>query len=290
MDVGNALQEIQDQAENVVDSTDKHVIGVKNGYPVAYPSITYGQAFDEFFSSPTWTYFKADSGEDVVEFTGGCVYNDAEVKVRLQFILSEDGKSFSQGALNFNNVPQSDLITSIMICRAFEDYAENHQVTVDDYKNENIMGEGTHTQIASQQDGTPEPATFSEEPEETNNLPDDAYDAPVNPTEAPQPDSTEEEEPEWNDGSEETDSEYIIPDSGTRRLTVNEVKALSREERRLAKNEIYARHGRLFQDSELQDYFYGKSWYWGTVEPEDFDESVFNKTEKANVRLLAKYE
>lgn len=284
------MQEIQDQAENVVDSTDEHVVGVKNGYPAAYPSITYGQAFDEFFSSPTWRYFEADSGEDVVEFTGWCTYQEAEVKARLQFILSEDGQSFSQGALSFNDVPQSNLITSLMICKAFQDYAEKHQVTVDDHEDENVMGEGTQTQVGSQQGGTAEPVETSEEPEENNDAPDGVYDESADTTEAPQSDSTEEEEPEWDEESEESDSEYIIPDSDTRRLTVKEVKSLSRKERRLAKNEIYARYGRLFMDSELQDYFYEKSWYWGTVEPEDFDESVFSKIEKANIRLLARYE
>lgn len=289
-DVGNALQEVQDQAGNMIDSTDEHVVGVKNGYPAAYPSITYGQAFDGFFSSPTWTYFRADSGEDVVEFTGWCTYKEAEVKARLQFILSKDGKSFSQGALSFNDVPQPDLITSVMICKAFEDYAERHQVTVDDYEDENIMGEGTQTQIGSTQGNSAEYDEVSAEPEGDNDVPNAAYDGPVNPTEATPPGGTEEEEPGQYDGPAENDSEYIIPDSDTRRLTVDEVKALSREERRLAKNEIYARHGRLFQDSELQDYFYGKSWYWGTIEPGDFDESIFSKTEKANIRLLAKYE
>lgn len=288
-DVGTVLQEVQDQAGNMASSTDEHVAGVKNGYPAAYPAITYGQAFDEFFSSPTWTYFRSDSGQDVVEFTGWCTYQEAEVKARLQFILSGDGKTFSQGALSFNDVPQSDLITSIMICKAFSDYAENHQVVVDDYGDENIMGEGTQTQVGSPQGDQARPAAVSEEPAENNGVPEDAYDESTAPADIPSSSGGEEDSGQY-DGSEENESEYIIADSGTRRLTVEEVKALSKEERRLAKNEIYARHGRLFRDPELQDYFYEKSWYWGTVEPDEFDESVFSKTEKANVRLLAKYE
>ena len=47
----------------------------------------------------------------------------------------------------------------------------------------------------------------------------------------------------------------------------------------IARNEIYARHGRKFNDSELQAYFNSKSWYKGTVNPEDFSTSVFFKSD-----------
>lgn len=106
--------------------------------------------------------------------------------------------------------------------------------------------------------------------------------------------SDEKELNEIQETKEEEDevsmSEYIFPDSSTKRLKENDVKSLSSAQCRLAKNEIYARHGRLFQDESLQNYFDKKSWYSGYIEPDDFDESVFNKTEKANIKLLAKYE
>ena len=41
---------------------------------------------------------------------------------------------------------------------------------------------------------------------------------------------------------------------------------------------------------DLQEYFDGLDWYIPTTSPDDFDESVFSKVEKYNVRLLAKYE
>lgn len=84
--------------------------------------------------------------------------------------------------------------------------------------------------------------------------------------------------------------EYICPKSNVKKLSVKDVKKLSKADRRLAKNEIYARYGRKFNNENLQEYFNGKSWYTGDIEPEDFDESVFNKTEKYNIKLLAKYE
>ena len=81
--------------------------------------------------------------------------------------------------------------------------------------------------------------------------------------------------------------EYILPDSNSRYLTGEELNGLSSEELRLAKNELYARHGRKFNDKSLQEYFNSCSWYTGTVEPEEFrDDDFFNEYEKANRDLI----
>ena len=55
----------------------------------------------------------------------------------------------------------------------------------------------------------------------------------------------------------------------------------------IAKNEIYARHGYIFTDPDLYDFFMGQLWYVPTVEAEDFDDSVFNEYERANLQLLS---
>lgn len=83
---------------------------------------------------------------------------------------------------------------------------------------------------------------------------------------------------------------YILEDSDTRYVTEDEVASLSPEEVRLAKNEIYARHGRIFDSEDLKEYFESQSWYHGEIEPEDFDESVLNDYERANIDLLVSYE
>ncbi len=91
--------------------------------------------------------------------------------------------------------------------------------------------------------------------------------------------------------SEEADSDdFIFADSNTRKLTEQELEGLSAADCRIAINEIFARHGRRFRDEYLQEYFDSKDWYIGTVEPDDFDESVFNEYEVANRDLLVQYE
>lgn len=55
----------------------------------------------------------------------------------------------------------------------------------------------------------------------------------------------------------------------------------------LAKNEIYARHGYIFKSEDLYNYFMGCVWYNPTCKAEDFDDSVLNEYEKANLEILA---
>lgn len=56
---------------------------------------------------------------------------------------------------------------------------------------------------------------------------------------------------------------------------------------RLAKNEIYARHGYIFDDPDLYNYFMGCVWYMPTTAPKEFDTAVFNEYEKENVKVLS---
>ena len=85
-------------------------------------------------------------------------------------------------------------------------------------------------------------------------------------------------------------SEYVIPDSDSRYLSRSELASLGSAELRVARNEIFARHGRKFNDAALQSYFDNCSWYNGTVDPDKFNEAVFNEYEKANVSLLQSVE
>lgn len=56
-------------------------------------------------------------------------------------------------------------------------------------------------------------------------------------------------------------SDYIIPNSGTKLLTKDDVSHLSKQQLALARNEIYARHGRKFKMEQFRNYFSQKSWY-----------------------------
>lgn len=85
-------------------------------------------------------------------------------------------------------------------------------------------------------------------------------------------------------------SGYIFYDSDTSYLTNSDLQGLSSWELKLARNEIFARRGRLFSDSSLQDYFDSCSWYYGYILPEDFNDDSLNKVEQYNVKLIKEYE
>lgn len=84
--------------------------------------------------------------------------------------------------------------------------------------------------------------------------------------------------------------EYILPNSSTEYLTKAHLEGLTAEECRLARNEIYARHGRMFNDASLQAYFESFDWYYPTIPAEDFEESILNEYEVANRDLIVEYE
>jgi len=85
-------------------------------------------------------------------------------------------------------------------------------------------------------------------------------------------------------------SEYILKDSSSRYLTKDDLQGLSADECRLARNEIYARHGRKFDDEGLQSHFNSCSWYRGTIAPSDFDETMLSDIEIVNKNLIVEYE
>ena len=89
----------------------------------------------------------------------------------------------------------------------------------------------------------------------------------------------------------DTTSEFIIPDSDSRYLSREELSNMSLQQLNYAKNEIYARKGRVFQSPELQNYFGSKSWYHGSIAADDFkDSTMLNDYERANTELLSKVE
>lgn len=94
--------------------------------------------------------------------------------------------------------------------------------------------------------------------------------------------------------SEETgvsDAEYVLPKSGTEKLTQADLEGLTKEQLRLARNEIYARHGMIFGVEDLDNYFATKSWYKPTVSFADFYDTVeMSIVEEQNVILIQQAE
>ena len=101
---------------------------------------------------------------------------------------------------------------------------------------------------------------------------------------------------------EEADGEtedriYLIPgdDKSSNRYekaqyTIQNLSVLDSYGLKITRNEIYARHGRIFNDQELQEYFQRQNWYVPQTASNDFDDSCLNEVEKYNIQLISTYE
>ena len=143
-------------------------------------------------------------------------------------------------------------------------------------------GEGTNSSKVEEQEKTPvkEEVKQEEDKEEVKQGEIEGED-------------TKKEETSKEESKEEIktdDSEYIFPESNTRLLSRAEVEARTKEELRLARNEIFARHGMIF-GGDLEGYFSSKSWYRGTVSSEEFYDKVeMSLTEEENIILIQEVE
>ena len=73
----------------------------------------------------------------------------------------------------------------------------------------------------------------------------------------------------------------------TEPITNEMVEGLFVEDLRVLRNEIYARHGRVFKDPELQKYFAAQSWYQPNIE---FKDDGLTETEVKNLAIIKEVE
>ena len=93
-------------------------------------------------------------------------------------------------------------------------------------------------------------------------------------------------EDEYDDDYYDDEDDYLFP-SDSEYITSDYLDGLTRDEVALVRNEIYARHGYVFQTEPFKTYFGNKDWYYPD---ESFSESDFNSIEKANKDFIVKYE
>ncbi|MCL2651690.1 MAG: YARHG domain-containing protein [Candidatus Azobacteroides sp.] len=84
-----------------------------------------------------------------------------------------------------------------------------------------------------------------------------------------------------------SDANNVSSSFSTQLLTENDLQGLSKQDLRILRNEIYARHGYIFKSQDLRDYFSAKDWY----HPQYSDVSnLLNTTEKKNVTFIQRHE
>ena len=87
----------------------------------------------------------------------------------------------------------------------------------------------------------------------------------------------------------DTADSFAYPDSGSRVWSYGDVNGMTAGQVRYCINEIYAKHGYIFQNENWLNYFKQKTWYSPTVPKASFGDSYLNANEVANVKLLNQY-
>lgn len=80
---------------------------------------------------------------------------------------------------------------------------------------------------------------------------------------------------------------YILTESQTKLLTEADVESLTKEQLRIARNEIYARHGMPFGTDDLKRYFESQSWY--AVNP-NYHDGLLSELEHKNIYFISQKE
>lgn len=84
-------------------------------------------------------------------------------------------------------------------------------------------------------------------------------------------------------------SEYIIADSNTRYLTRDDLSSYTKRQLAFIRNEIFARHGYVFEKEDYNNYFMSKSWYY----PNNYftgSEEELSTVERENLKLIQNLE
>lgn len=250
----------------------------------------------------TWYEFAATTPEDGLRSLHdlAVLQDKDDADIRLTMTINKDGTGQliggEEGSKTLNWTESDDRYTitcdGVIYTGNFENDNEFSMTGNDNVKLQ--FSQDISHQIPNQIEVTPTPSP-SPTPEPTE---DPYWD--TEPTQEPSDAGDEEEFEDFDDaddveeGDAYEDEEYIFPNSDSEYLTKSDVKGMSKSQINLAKNELYARHGRKFKSKELQDYFESKSWYEGIYSPKQWDKKgdsyFFNDYEIKNRDLLKKYE
>lgn len=84
--------------------------------------------------------------------------------------------------------------------------------------------------------------------------------------------------------------EFVLPLSAVKEIPSDYLYCLDKQEVRIARSEIYARHGVIFEEEDLNEHFTACSWYTPTVEAAAFDEGLLSQIELDNIVILTERE
>ena len=259
--------------DNSVARTDNPIDIVKEGIPDKYPDITFGKAFDSYFRNTKWKVVKSGDKNEAVLFSGDFPEkdeDDTDVTFTLQFVVDKNSIDIYYGEMTAydlvdNTTLQSLVIESVLksvngksnfttqeLLKALRLEADSKVASKNTYNNDNNFNYGN----------------YNGENTET----EDNYEI--------------EEDIEYDEDEDSETGDYVIPYSNTRYLTYEDLSGMNKGTLRVARNEIYARHGREFKAEDLQEYFGNKDWYYPLIPADEFNDNMLSELERYNTKLI----
>lgn len=93
---------------------------VKNGRLDSCPNATVGQMVDSFMGSPSWESGESGDGKTFVNVAGEITYAGKPVNAQIQFVIDKEHGTFQFQAMEFNKVPQVNLMALGLLDRMCE--------------------------------------------------------------------------------------------------------------------------------------------------------------------------
>ncbi len=107
--VTKADKKVKEEVTVATTKDHEYVKMIKASKLPDYEIMAIEEAFHKFFKSPKWKYFISKDNEEIVEFTGNCLYREQEVKAKVQFVINKADNTFKLKAMALNDIPQNEL-------------------------------------------------------------------------------------------------------------------------------------------------------------------------------------
>lgn len=277
-DISHGVQKIQETTYDDSEIKSIKAMQLDNGYLL-------GDLVENYMGSPTYELFTAEGGQRCINISGNITYMGKPVVCVIQY-EKESGNGVAERynfrAIEFNEVPQPNLYYYTIMSNMVESYEQKHGVKTD----KNIVE--SKKRDVKESVSLPSDHGYNWNPSNSS-LPDDSN----NLNDSPKYEYEEErlnDYPEYEYEEERSSDYYILPTSSYAYLTEYDLYGLSSEELRLARNEIYARHGRVFKDEDLQEYFNHMRWYQELPKKKEVSDYELNDYEKENIQLIKSFE
>lgn len=107
--VRKADKKVKEEVTVATTKDHEYVQVIKSSKLPDYETMTIEETFHKFFKNSKWKYFASKDHEEIVEFTGNCLYREQEVKAKIQFAINKDDHTFKLKAMALNDIPQNEI-------------------------------------------------------------------------------------------------------------------------------------------------------------------------------------